>query len=42
MAVSIIFLSHTLSVVTEERIAGKRYLGRPRTRWKDVVEKDLK
>lgn len=27
--------------VTEERIVGKRHLGRPRKIWKDVIGKDL-
>lgn len=28
--------------VTDGNVAGKRPIGRPRTRWKDVVEKDIK
>jgi len=28
--------------VTEGKIVGKRPLGRPRTRWKDIIEKDLR
>jgi len=32
----------TIKRVTEGKIVRKRPLGRPRTRWKDVIEKDLR
>ncbi|KAL4142514.1 hypothetical protein QTP88_004958 [Uroleucon formosanum] len=32
----------TIKRVTEGRIVGKRPVGRPRTKWKDVIVKDLK